>query len=239
MGSRLHWQINSGKKKMISAIITCAGNHSRFGRNKLLSDLAGKPVFIRTLEQFQKAKKIDEIIVSIRQEDFAVYKKILNQEKIKAKLVIGGEERYVSSYNGVKVSQGDYVVIHDGARPLVPSWLIDKVAEKVAKHQAIISAVRPFTCIKKGKGFLVEECLARSETWVAQTPQAFVKKIITKAYQKAIKDKEFNGMDDCELVSSLGFKVKVVNGDINNIKITVPTDLIIVEKLYQQLKGVL
>ena len=76
MGTGKGQTINRGTK-MISAIITCAGNHSRFGKNKLLADLGGKPVFIRTLEQFSQAKSIDEIIVVIRQSDYKTYKKAI------------------------------------------------------------------------------------------------------------------------------------------------------------------
>jgi len=223
---------------VISVIITCAGNHSRFGKNKLLADLDGKPIFIRTLLQFSKVKKIDEIIVPVREEYKNKFKKLIEAEKIKVKLIKGGEERYISAYNGVRISKGKYILIHDGARPLVPVKLIKKIIKEVKQHQAVISAVRPSTCVKKGNGFYVENCLARSESWLGQTPQAFSREIILKAYKKAIQDKNFNGLDDCELVSSLGVKVKIINGDKANIKITFPEDLIIARSLFKMRKGV-
>lgn len=221
---------------MTSAIITCAGNHSRFGRNKLLDTLGGKPVFIRTLEQFSQAKKIDEVIVSIRKNDQKIYEKFLKNERLKVKLVEGGEERYLSAYNGIRASKGELILIHDGARPLVPVWLIDKITHEVKKYPAVMAAVEPHTCIKRAKGFYVTECLSRSETWLGQTPQAFKREIILRAYEKAIRDKEFNGMDDCELVARLGIKVKIVPGDSMNIKITVPADLIIARQFFRMME---
>jgi 2-C-methyl-D-erythritol 4-phosphate cytidylyltransferase len=226
---------------MISAIITCAGNHSRFGTNKLLELLDGKPIFIRTLEQFQKSKKIDEIVVPARKEKISLFKNLIKKTGIKVKLVEGGNERYVSAYNGVKASGGQFILVHDGARPLVSLRLIDKIIEEVKKHDAVMMAVEPHTCIKQSSGFYVKQCLSRSETWLGQTPQAFKREIILKAYEKAIKDKEFNGMDDCELVSRLGIKVKIVPGDQMNIKVTIPSDLVIARhffKIRKEIKNV-
>ena len=221
---------------MISAIITCAGNHSRFGKNKLLAVLEGKPVFVRALEPFQQSKKVDEIIVPIRKNDRKIYEKLIRKHGLKAKLVIGGDQRYTSAYNGVKASKGEFILVHDGARPLVPVWLIDKIVREVKKHQAVMAAVEPHTCVKFVNDFFVKECLSRSNTWLGQTPQAFKREIILEAYEKAIKDKEFNGMDDCELVSKLGTKVKIVPGDRANIKITTPSDLIIAEHFLKMKK---
>lgn len=224
---------------MISAIITCAGNHSRFGSNKLLANLGGKPVFIRTLEQFDKVKKIDEIIVPVRKSDRKIYQKLIKKERLKAKLVEGGEQRYVSAYNGLKLSKGEFIIIHDGARPLVPVWLINKIVKEVKKYQAVMAAVEVHTCVKYVEGLWVKKCLPRAKTWLGQTPQAFKKEIILQAYEKAIKEKEFNGMDDCELVSNLGIKVKIVPGDWQNIKITVPFDFLIARQLLRRIrKGV-
>ncbi len=235
MGTGKGQTINRGTE-MISAIITCAGNHSRFGKNKLLADLGGKPVFIRTLEQFSQAKSIDEIIVVIRQSDYKTYKKAIQKERIKAKLINGGLQRYVSAFNGIRACQGKYILVHDGARPLTPVKLINKIAREVKKNKAVMAAIETHTCIKQVKNNCVEKCLPRETTWLGQTPQAFKREIILAAYQKAIDNKELNGMDDCELVSSLGIRVKIVAGDIMNLKITVPSDLIIARHFFKKLK---
>ncbi len=225
---------------MTSAIITCAGNHTRFGTNKLLADLCGKPVFIRTIESFTKVKSISEIIVSVRKEHFSIYQKLIKENGLsKVKLTEGGKERFISAYNGVKMCSGTNVLIHDGARPLVSPKLIRKVVQTISEPsaQAVITALRPVTCIKRGREHLVEECLDRSATWVAQTPHAYEKDLILKAYQKAIDSKDFNAMDDSELVFSFNTPIKIVEGEDHNLKITVPTDLTIARCLYKSFKN--
>lgn len=218
---------------MISAVITCAGNHARFGKNKLLVELGGKPVFIRTLEQFEKSKKIDEIIVAVRKSDEDIFAGLIKKEGLKVKLVEGGAERYISAYNGVRIVKGKYVLIHDGARPLVPVWLIDKIAEEMGKYEAVMAAVETDTCIKYVDDFVVKKCLARAKTWLGQTPQGFKKETILKAYENVITNGDNSGLDDCEIVSKMGVKVRVVQGDKANIKITTPLDLKIAEKLME------
>lgn len=219
---------------MISAIITCAGNGTRFGKNKILSRINGKTVLEMTVGQFQKSKKIDEIIVVAKRHDFKIYGDILKKKGLRAKLIKGGEERIISAYNGVKTSRGEIVIIHDGVRPLTPVWLIDKVAEGSKKYQAVVPAVTPTTTIKYArKDLLIKKSLSRAETWLSQTPQGFKRELILRAYKKAIEERCFIPTDDSELVTKLGEKVKIVQGDHCNIKITFPLDLIIAEKLIE------
>jgi len=222
---------------MISAVITCAGNHSRFGINKLFELLGGEPVFIKTLRQFERSKKVDEVVVAVPRGRMDEFKKLIKKAGIKVKVVAGGRERYVSAYNGVKASKGEYVLIHDGARPLVSVRLIDKVVREVKKHGAVMAAVETHTCVKyiNKKNYDVQECLPRAKTWLGQTPHAFKREIILKAYEGAMK-KKYEGMDDCELVRKSGGKVKVIEGDWRNTKITVPSDLVVVRE-YWKLRG--
>lgn len=222
------------KKVLTSAVITCAGDGCRFGHNKLMAPLGGKPVFIRTIQRFAQAKEIDEILVAVRGNEIKNYHRLIKKEGLKAKLVKGGEQRHISAYNCVKQAQGRYVVTHDGARPLISPGLINKIAQEAKKNQAVILAVETHTSIKKINGFCVAECLARKETWLAQTPQAFERQIILKAYEKAIREKEIVSTDDSELVSRLGIAVKIIPGDFKNIKITMPLDLLIARSLYQE-----
>lgn len=216
---------------MISAVITAAGNCTRFGREKLFSLINKEPVFIRTVKQFKKVKEIEEIILVVRKDTRKRFEKLLQKFNLKVRLVEGGAERIISANNGVKISQGEYVLIHDGARPLVSEKLIKAVAEAVKKFKAVMTAVETTTCIKKinTKTMEVEECLERTTNWLGQTPQGFKKEIILKAYEKAIKG-EIKGMDDCELVRKTGVKVKIVPGEWTNKKVTLPTDLEIIRK---------
>jgi len=222
---------------MISAVLTCAGNGTRFGKNKIISLIKGKAVLVRTVEQFKKAKTIDEIIVVAKRHDFELYQNLLDQAKLKVKMVEGGEERIISAYNGVIAAKGEIIITHDGVRPLVSPDLIDKVALAVKKYKAVIAGVPTTTTIKHiQKNLTVKKSLLRTETWMSQTPQGFQKKLLLKAYKKAIDDKYFVPTDDSELVGRLGIKIKIMEGDQRNIKITFPLDLIIAEGLLETFK---
>lgn len=214
---------------MISAVITAAGNCTRFGREKLFSLINKEPVFIRTVKQFKKVKEVGEIILVVRKDTRKKFEEALKRFRLRVRVVEGGAERVISAHEGIKASRGDYILIHDGARPLVTEKLIKKVTAGVKKHQAVITALETTTCIKRvnDKTLEVEECLERKNSWLGQTPQAFKREIILRAYQQAIRGK-ISGMDDCELVRKTGIKVKVVPGEWTNKKITVPSDLAII-----------
>lgn len=216
---------------MISAIIAAAGNGTRFGKEKLFSLINKEPVFIKTIGQFMKVKEVGEIVLVVRKDTRKKFEKALKKFDLKVKLVEGGAERVNSAYQGVKACRGEFVLIHDGARPLVSPELIKKVAEAAKRYQAAMAAVETITCVKviNQQTMEVEQCLDRKKSWLGQTPQGFKKEIILKAYEKAVKGK-IEGMDDCELVRKTGIKVVVVPGEWTNKKITLPTDLEIIRK---------
>jgi len=215
---------------MISAIITCAGNSSRFGKEKLFKLVKGEPVFIRTVKQFVHVKEIGEVVVVVRKDTRKKFERWLQKFKLTPILVEGGEERYISAYKGVQASHGGYVLIHDGARPLVSVKLIKKVIKAVKQYRAVMTALEATTCVKliNPKKMEVEQCLERQKSWLGQTPHGFKKEIILRAYEKAMKG-EISGMDDCELVRKTGVKVRVVPGEWINKKITLPSDLDIIK----------
>lgn len=220
---------------MISVTITAAGNSTRFGTNKMLSLIKGEPVLVRTITQFFKSNKVDEIVVAARKGDIKTYEELLEKANLKVKVVEGGPERIISAYNAAKATKGDFIITHDGNRPLTPVWLIDKLIEATKKYSAAITAIVPTTTIKYVKNFVVKESFPREKTLVAQTPQGFKRELILRAYEKAIKEKYFIPTDDSELVTRLGEKVRIVPGDPVNIKITTPIDLIIAERLFESL----
>lgn len=216
---------------MISVVITAAGASTRFEEDKILALIKGKPVLVRTVAQFQKSKKVDEIIVAARKNDLKTYEKIIRKAGLKARAVEGGPERIISAYHAARATKGDIIITHDGNRPLTPVWLIDELIEETIRYGAAITAVLPTATIKYGEDFVIKESLPRSRTWVAQTPQGFKRELILRAYEKAIKENYFVATDDSELVTRLGEKVRIVPGDPINIKITFPSDLAIAEKL--------
>lgn len=221
---------------MISVVITAAGNSTRFGDNKLLSDIAGKPVIVRTVEQFAKHKRVDEIVLATRKQDIEPYERLFKGHHLDVKLVEGGKERIESLYNGVLASKGSIILAHDGARPLTPVWLIDNLVKAVEEHGAAMTAVPPTATIKyAGEDLIIQRSLARDTTWIAQTPQGFRRDILLGALKAAIEKKYFVATDDSEIVAMHGHKVKIVVGDYVNLKVTVKSDLAIANEMFRQL----
>lgn len=219
---------------MISVVITAAGNSTRFGDNKLLSDIAGKPMIVRTVEQFIKCSRVEEIIVATRAPDIPHYQALFRRYSLPVKVVEGGNERIESLYNGVKASKGNMILGHDGARPLTPVWLIDKLIQAVEEHGAAMTAVPPIATIKYAEDdLIIRRSLARNTTWIAQTPQGFRRDILMSALESAIEKKYFVATDDSEIVAMHGHQVKIVVGDPINMKVTVKSDLVIAAQLFR------
>ncbi len=218
---------------MLSLVITAAGNSTRFGENKLLSDIAGKPVIVRTVEQFAACEKIDEIIIATRKQDIPFYIELFASHSLEVKVVEGGQERIESLYSGVKASQGNIILTHDGARPLTPLDLIEKLIKTTEEHGFAMTAVPPTATIKYAEDdMIIQRSLPRNTTWIAQTPQGFRRDVLLSSLESAIHEKYFVATDDSEIVARYGHRVKIVPGDPINIKITVKGDLVVANKLY-------
>lgn len=229
------------------AIVMAAGSGKRMGGDipKQFLLIRNKPVLYYTLKTLEESF-IDEIILVTRHEDISYCEdeivKRFGFKKVK-KTVPGGAERYLSVYEGLKsVEETDsYIYIQDGARPLLTEDILLRVKESVEKYDATVTAVESKDTVKiaDDNGFVADTPL-RKKVWNAQTPQAFLYKVIKAAYDKLIEEEEtgktFNITDDsqvCELFSKTG--VYITKGDYNNIKITTESDLATVEKILENL----
>jgi 2-C-methyl-D-erythritol 4-phosphate cytidylyltransferase len=202
--------------------------------NKVYLTIAGKPVLYYSLKAFDEIDWIKEIVVVVSKEEMEycqenVVKKYIFKKPIK--LVEGGSERQYSVYNGITNTKEDceIIAIHDGARPLVEKETVIKALKEAYLHKAVALGVPVKDTIKvvDGKNFILNTP-DRKYLWAIQTPQVFERNLIIKAHQRALED-GFLGTDDTVLVERLGYKVKVVEGDYRNIKITTPEDLIVAE----------
>ncbi len=217
---------------MISVVITAAGSSSRFGQNKLLLDLKGKPVIVRAVEPFFRASKVGEVILATRKEDMALYRSLFQSTPIGVSIVEGGKERIQSLYNGVRAAKGELILTHDGARPFVSQSSIEQLIQAVEEHGAAMTAVHPTATIKQGKE-TVQSSLPRDSTWIAQTPQGFKREILLKALESAIAERYFVPTDDSEIVCRFGIQVKIVEGDHSNLKMTVKNDWLIAKAMLE------
>lgn len=219
-----------------AALVAAAGSSSRMGGvNKLLQPLDGVPVLARTLTALQLARRIDEIVVAAREEDFLEISRLCRTYGITkcTKVIRGGESRAHSVLLAALEAGEDMelLAVQDGARPLVTPELIDAVAEAAARTGAAAPAVAVKDTIKSVReDGTVAETLDRSALRAVQTPQIFEGSLLKAALQAAVEG-DIPVTDDCSAVERLGKRVYLVDGDEENLKITTPVDLILAEAI--------
>ncbi len=222
---------------MVSVIFPAAGAGRRMkaDRNKVLLELSGVPILLRTLRRFSAVPAVAELIVVVAKDEIAFVEGMLEKAQgLKPWCVVqGGAERQYSIANGMAhlAADADIVLVHDAARPLVSLAAIEAVIFAAREKGAAIAAVRAKNTIKVvGEDGRVEATPARASLWEVQTPQGFRREILQRAYEKAAQD-GFLGTDDASLVERIGEAVFVVESDYGNLKITTPEDLWLAEAL--------
>ncbi len=222
--------METGAKQRVGVIIAAAGMSQRMGEiDKLLAPLAGKPVLVRATLPFQKCRLVDQIVVVVSGEQKEVCRHLVTGEEWSkvSDVCLGGKRRQDSVAAGLeRLDRCDWVIIHDGARPLVTVDLIERGLEAARETGAAVAAVPVKDTIKlAGDNRIVRQTPPRQNLWAVQTPQVFRTRIITEAYQQATGDVT----DDASLVEQSGHKVKLYMGDYANLKITTPDDLALAE----------
>lgn len=215
--------------KQISVIIVAAGssNRMRLKTNKIFLDLCGQSVIERTINAFVNIPEIFEIILVTKKEFFDDFKDILNNISLNIRLVEGGSSREESTFNGLlKVSKdSNYVICHDGARPLVSKKTILNVINELESYKAVITGVKSKDTIKVlSSDYEVISTPDRSSLYNIQTPQAFDKKVLLDGYKKFFEENGF-ATDDSSIVEKLNVRIKLVEGEYSNIKITTIEDI--------------
>ena len=208
--------------KKFSLIITAGGTSSRYGnKNKLLEKINDKTVIEETVSKFIDFDEIDEIIISTNSSIIKILQELFDSPKVK--IIEGGNTRQKSVYNALQVVKNDYVLIHDGARPLIRKDTIAYVLEAVLDKDAVTVMTKTTDTIKEvdSTGRIIRT-IDRSKLYNTQTPQAFKTSIIKEAHEK-LKDGNFT--DDCSMLEELNIPVYIVNGSYTNIKITIKSDL--------------
>jgi len=220
----------------VTAIITAAGKGKRMLHSvpKHFIRLEDKPVLAYTLDVFERCPDVNQVLVVSRsgEEDYCLkevvekygYKKVL-------KIVIGGDRRQDSVYNGIKEldEDTDIVLVHDGVRPFVSQNTLSEAIKLAIFADGVVTAVPVKDTIKYvGDDGIIRATPDRSSLWHAQTPQVFKRRILEEAYVRAYNDK-YSGTDESSLVERLGYKVKIVEGTADNIKITTKEDLLFAE----------
>ncbi|MDD3840726.1 MAG: 2-C-methyl-D-erythritol 4-phosphate cytidylyltransferase [Clostridia bacterium] len=228
----------------ISAVIVAAGRGQRMNTplRKQFINLEGMPVLARTIEVFQSCEYIDNIVLAINIEDINYCKyDIVNTygfTKVRA-VVEGGETRTDSVYNCLKALKRDtdYVVIHDGVRPLVTDKIILDTLVCAVEYGCAVTGMPVKDTIKVVDGDnVISNTPDRQKLWAVHTPQIFRYDIITDCYNKAYSSKII-GTDDAFLAETFGYPVKMVEGSYDNIKITTEEDIAYCESVIRTREG--
>lgn len=205
----------------INAIITAGGTSSRFGNsNKLLETVHDKPIIQHTVEAFEKSR-VEEIIICANPSIMDELKEIFKDHQ-KIKFTNGGQTRQQSVYNGLKTSPCDYILIHDGARPMISVDTINKVIEEVKEKRALTVATKTVDTMKEVVDGKIIKTVDRSKLYNTQTPQAFEYNLILSAHEKLAGE---NYTDDAGMLEKLGETVYILDGSYKNIKITIQSDI--------------
>ena len=214
------------------AVIAAAGIGKRMKakKNKQFLDLQGSPLVVHTIRAFQECPFISKIKLVVHRDELTYCRReILSQYNCEdVEPVVGGASRQQSVFNGLKAFQAspDYVLIHDGARPLISEEILARVQSALQNFEAVTTGVRVKDTIKvRTEDFFVERTLDRKQLVAIQTPQGFNYSLIRQAHKKAAVKGNHSYSDDASLVEAMGQRVKVVEGAYENIKVTTPADL--------------
>ena len=209
----------------IKAIIVSAGNGKRVGGDlpKQYLKIDGIPILAKTIQRFHEVDIIDEVIVVISQKHQKYFDKfilpIIQKEVV---IILGGKTRRESVYEGLKhTGSEDLVLIHDGARPFITYELIIKIINGVKHFGAAAPGMKVTDSIWEKNNKVISGVQNRDNFLKAQTPQGFFTKDIIKNYEKVNKEPS----DDVELAVNNGLRVRIVEGDEKNIKITTMNDI--------------
>ena len=226
-------------KTMIYAGILAGGIGSRMGNvplPKQFLDLDGKPIIIHTVEKFLLTSEFDKIFIATPQKWILHTKDILQKHQInddRIEVVQGGSDRNETIMNIIKeaekvhpITDEDVIVTHDAVRPFLTHRIIKDNIDGVLAHGAVDTVISATdTIITSQDGQRVQSIPVRSEMYQGQTPQTFKIKELKDSYLSLTQSQKEILTDACKILVELGKPVKLVKGELFNIKITTPYDL--------------
>lgn len=224
-----------------TAIILASGSGSRFRSEtpKQFLKLAGKTVLEHALDVFEQHPRINTIVLVVAPEQHLLAEEIVRKAGYRKvdKIVEGGATRQASSASGVATVTDDHakVLVHDAVRPLLDAATIDRCLDALDAFDAVDTGIpSPDTVIATRANDCIDTIPERAMLRLGQTPQGFRAGLLRRAHALAAQHPEIKVTDDCGLVVHFGLApVKVVAGDVNNIKITYPSDIYLADRLFQ------
>ena len=228
----------------VSVIIAAGGRGVRFGGRvpKQLLEVRGRAVLERSVAVFRAHPSVDEVVVALPDEWVSEPPAYLREAgRVPVTIVGGGVRRQDSVANAFRATHpgSDVVLIHDAARPFATAALIERTIAAARESGAALAAVAARDTVKRAVesressgGFVVGETIPRETIHLAQTPQGFRRAVLEAAL--ALAD---DATDEAALAERAGFAVRLVEGEMTNIKITTPDDLVVAEAIAASREG--
>ncbi len=221
-----------------AGIVLAGGKGSRMQSDvpKQYMELLGKPLLYYALKAFEDSDVECVVLVTAEGDEEYCKKELVERfgfTKIVG-IVAGGTERYDSVWNGLKClkeQEPDYVLIHDGARPLVTADLINRMITETEQYGACVAGMPVKDTIQmtdeRGTITLTPK---RDSLWTAQTPQSFEFSLAYNAYEQLMQEPEINVTDDAMVVGLYhDIPIQMVRGSYTNMKVTTPEDMVLAE----------
>jgi len=206
------------------------------GFDKLMADLGGRPLFIRTLERFEHCSRIDEIILVTNEERTQLFGSLVREyglDKV-TRVVSGGPDRHLSVWKGLGAmnERSETVAVHDGARPLISSATIARAVHLAEKCGAVALAAPVVETLKRADSDgLIVGSVDRSGLWTMQTPQVFKREWLVASYEIVLA-RGIAVTDETSAVEMGGFPIRLVENRGWNLKVTYPNDLEMARSLF-------
>lgn len=220
-----------------TAVIVAAGSARRMqGIDKIMAQLGGEPLLRKTAQALSASERIDDLVIVTRAELVQEVRALCSDLPKLQAVVAGGESRAQSVLCGLDAVETPLVAIHDGARPLVTQEIIDAAVEAAERCGAAAPAIAVHDTIKVAKDGLVRSTPDRATLFAVQTPQVFDTEKIKAAILAALE----HGLpltDDCSAAELAGMEVRLTQGSEENMKITVPSDLVLAEAVVKRREG--
>lgn len=207
--------------------------------------LDGKPLLYYSLRAFEESEVEQVVLVTPEGEEEYCRRQIVDAFGFRKVIgiVAGGPERYASVWNGLqylyetkKEGLPEYVLIHDGARPLVTSQLMERLITEVGSYGACVAGMPVKDTIQMtDEQGVITLTPKRESLWIAQTPQAFEFSLVYEAYEQLMKESEIHVTDDAMVVGLYrDVPIQMVRGSYANLKVTTPEDLILAEAMLKK-----
>lgn len=233
-------------EKKIIAIVPAAGLGTRFNKSvgKTFAELNDIPLFIHTLKRLHREESITEIIPALRQQDIEKGLNMVGEYKLNRikRIVPGGRQRQDSIHNALRVLEETgsdsyrdiLILIHDGARPIIPKGIIIKLLKGINGVDGAAPGIPSKDTLKEvSADGIVVSTKKRDHIRAIQTPQVFPYRVIKKAYETAYAE-GYYATDDAALVERIGGKIRIIEGSPLNIKVTTMEDLEMVEYILKK-----